>query len=94
LNSCSSIITFIKNRLFEVFSSDIQKLDSISDNHIIYNWKHNQQIHICLKSYIKLIEVSIILIRLAGFILNDKIFAIVICYFILHKDYNEMQYKS
>ncbi|GBB85863.1 hypothetical protein RclHR1_12300006 [Rhizophagus clarus] len=68
-DSRASMIASIKNRLFEVFSSNIQKPNANLDNEIIMRvWP-------------------------SEFTQNDRIFAMAICYFVLHKDYDGISCK-
>jgi hypothetical protein len=101
-DSRASIIASIKNRLFEVFSPNIKKIDTTHDSHVIYNWKRSQETQTCLKKLCDTYQESghtyqdeiIMRVWPSGFTLNDKIFAIAICYFILSKDYDGINCKS
>jgi hypothetical protein len=61
---------------------------------MIYNWKRSQQTHTCLKKLRKIYQDTdhtyqdeiIIRVWPTGFTLNDKIFVMTICHFILSKD--------
>jgi hypothetical protein len=101
-DSRSSIIASIKTRLFEVFYPNIQKLDTTRDSQMIYNWKRSQQTRTCLKKLRETYQNTdhtyqdeiIMRVWPTGFTLNDKIFAISVCHFILSKDYDGMSCKS
>jgi hypothetical protein len=101
-DSRSSIIASIKTRLFEVFSPNIQKLNTTGDSQMIYNWKRSQQTRTCFRKLREPYQDTdhtyqdeiIMRVWPTGFTLNDKIFAMAICHFILHKDYDGMLCKS
>ena len=101
-DSRASIIASVKNRLFEIFSSNIQKINSTCDSKMIYDWKRSRQTRNCLKKLCKPYQNTdhtyqdeiIMRVWPVGFTPNDRIFAMAICYFILHEDYDGMNCKS
>ncbi|CAB4406488.1 unnamed protein product [Rhizophagus irregularis] len=52
-DSHTSTIASIKNRLFEVFSPNIQKLNATLDSKVIYDWKCSKSTCKCLKKLSK-----------------------------------------
>jgi hypothetical protein len=85
-----------------VFSPNIQKLNATLDSKVIYDWKCSKPTRECLKKLSKTYQDTnhtyqdeiIMRVWPSGFTSNDRIFAMAICYFILHKDYDGMSCKS